>query len=302
MSAVFAFTTYGGPEGQELIEREVPAPRADEIGVEVRAAGVNPADAKRREGAFGTKGTLPVAMGLEAAGVVTAVGEDVEGFAVGDEVLGEPARGQGGFAEHTVMKAAKAAHKPADLPFDIAATLPVAGTTAYDLTHQVPVAAGGTVLVLGAGGGVGLFALQIAVAKQLTVIGVASEGKRELVESTGATFVASGEGVAGRVREIAPEGVDLLADLVGGDPLRELAPLVKDPAGIVSAADGDTAGELGGAGRDRSDGVLANTTDLAAQRTIAPHISARYPLAQAAEAMAAVEAGHSAGKVVISGP
>ena len=299
MSAVFAFTTYGGPEGQELIERGVPEPRADEIGVEVRAAGVNPADAKRREGAFGTKGTLQVAMGLEAAGVVTAVGEDVEGFSVGDEVLGEPARGQGSFAEHTVFKAAKAVHKPADLPFDIAATLPVAGTTAYDLTHQVPVRAGGTVLVLGAGGGVGRIALQIAGAGQRTIIGVASEGKRELVEATGATFVPSGGGVAARVREAAPDGVDLLADLVGGDPLRELAPLAKDPTGIVSAADGDTAAELGGSGRTRSDGVLQNITDLAEQGIVAPHISATYPLARAAEAMAAVEGGHGAGKVVI---
>src|SRR5690625_7088162 len=84
MSAVFAFTTYGGPEVQQLTERKAPTPGPDEIAIKVRAAGVNPADWKRREGAFGTRGALPVAMGLEAAGVVTAVGDGVDEFAVGD--------------------------------------------------------------------------------------------------------------------------------------------------------------------------------------------------------------------------
>src|SRR5690625_5881622 len=102
MSAVFAFTTYGGPEVQQLTERKAPTPGPDEIAIKVRAAGVNPADWKRREGAFGTRGALPVAMGLEAAGVVTAVGDGVDEFAVGDEVLGAPARGLGARSEeHT---------------------------------------------------------------------------------------------------------------------------------------------------------------------------------------------------------
>ena len=102
MSQVFVYKDYGGPEGQQLSERDDPSPGPGEIAIEVRAAGVNPADWKRREGACGTRGRLPAAMGLEASGVVTAVGEGVEGFAVGDEVLGAPARGLGAFAEHTV--------------------------------------------------------------------------------------------------------------------------------------------------------------------------------------------------------
>src|SRR5699024_8736934 len=155
MSAVFVFTTYGGPEGQMLTEREPPAPGPGEIAIEVHAAGVNPADWKRREGAFGTRGALPVAMGLEAAGVVTAVGEGVDEFAVGDEVLGAPARGLGAFAEHTVLAASQTVAKPEAISFADAATIPVAGTTAYDLTHQVELEAGQTLLVIGAGGGVG---------------------------------------------------------------------------------------------------------------------------------------------------
>lgn len=299
MSKVFVFTTYGGAEGQQLTEREAPAPRAGELAIEVRAAGVNPADWKRREGAFGTRGRLPAAMGLEAAGVVTAVGEGVEDFAIGDEVLGAPARGLGAFAEHTVLDASATVAKPREISFTDAAAIPVAGTTAYDLTHQVEIEAGQTLLVLGAGGGVGRMALQIAKVHELTAIGVASESKRELVEASGATFVPSGEGVAERVRALAPDGVDVLADLVGGDALRELAPLAKDPSVIVSAADGTTAVELGGAGRERSEGVLGKITGVVQYGLVDPHVVETFPLSQAAEALAMVESGHAHGKIVI---
>jgi NADPH:quinone reductase-like Zn-dependent oxidoreductase len=299
MSTALVFTDYGGPEHQELTDRPAPEPRSGEIAIEVRAAGVNPADWKRREGAFGTRGRLPAAMGLEASGVVTAVGEGVEGFAVGDEVLGAPARGLGAFAEHTVLDASQSVAKPEEISFADAATLPVAGTTAYDLTHQVELEAGQTLLVLGAGGGVGLMALQIAKVHEFRAIGVASESKRDLVEATGATFVPSGEGVADRVREIAPDGVDLLADLVGGDALRALAPSAKNPSLIVSAADAATAVELGGAGRERSEGVLGKITGVVQYGLVDPHVVATFPLDRAAEAMAAVETGHARGKVVI---
>lgn len=300
MSKVLVFSTYGGPEGQQLTDREAPAPRAGEIAIEVRAAGVNPADVKRREGAFGTRGSLPAAMGLEASGIVTAVGEGVEGFAVGDEVLGTPARGLGSFAEHTVLDASQSVIKPEEVSFTDAATIPVAGTTAYDLTHQVEIEAGQTLLVLGAGGGVGRMALQIAKVHDLRAIGVASESKRELVEATGATFVLSGDGAADRVRAIAPDGVDLLADLVGGEALRELAPLAKDPSMIVSAADGTTAVELGGAGRERSEGVLGKITGVVQYGLVDPHVVEAFPLSQAAEALAVVESGHAHGKIVIT--
>ena len=297
MSTVFVTTAYGGPENQQFIEREAPAPRPGEIAIEVRVAGVNPADAKRREGLFGTSGALPLALGLEAAGVVTALGEGVTGFTVGDDVLGPPARGQGAFAEHTVLKASAAVHRPAEVACEQAATLPVAGTTAWDLASSA--APGETVLVLGAGGGVGRMAVQVAVARGARVLGVASRGKRKLVESAGAEHVPSGEGAAEAVRGLAPDGADLLVDLVGGDPLRALAPLVTDPARILSAADQATAEELGGAGRPSSADALAQITRLVASGAVDPHITARYPLVAAAEAMAAVETGHSAGKIVL---
>lgn len=302
MSVVFVATAYGGPEHQQLSTREAPAPRPGEIAIEVRAAGVNPADAKSREGLFGTLGSLPLALGLEAAGVVTALGEGVEGFAVGDEVLGPPARGLGAFAEHTVVKASAAVRRPPEVAWEQAATLPVAGTTAWDLASSA--APGETVLVLGAGGGVGRMAVQVAVAAGARVLGVASAGKKELVESAGGVHIRSGGGAAEAVRDLAPEGVDLLIDLVGGQPLRDLAatmeePVLKAAARLLSAADQATAEELGGAGRPSSADALAQITRLVAEGAVDPLVTACYPLAEAAAAMAAVQTGHTAGKIVL---
>lgn len=299
MSAVFVTTAYGGPEHQRLLNREVPAPRAGEIAIEVRAAGVNPADWKRREGAFGTRGTLPLALGLEASGVVTAVGEGVEGFAVGDAVLGAPARGLGAFAEHTVLSAEESAAKPDGVSFADAASLPIAGTTAYDLLHHRPLEAGATVVVLGAGGGVGRMVLQLARLRGLRAIGVASEPKRAIVEAEGALFVPSDAEVQQQVRELAPDGAQLLIDLVGGSALRALSPVAEGPGAIVSAADANTAAEFGGTGRRRGEGTLARIVALVREGRVDPHVVRTYPLVEAAEALAEVERGHAGGKIAL---
>lgn len=299
MSKVLVFTDYGGPENQELIEREVPQPGPGEIAIEVKAAGVNPADAKMRSGRFGRKRKLPSPMGLEASGVVTAVGEGVEGFAVGDEVLGNAARGQGTFAEHALLDAAKTVAKPEEVSFVDAAAIPVAGATAYDVTHQVELEPGQTLLILGAGGGVGLMAAQIGAAHQLMVIGVASVAKKELVESSGATFVESGDGAADRVGAVAPRGVDLVVDLVGGQALRDIAPVAKDPQNVITTTDPHTAQELGGSGVTRTKGGLEKITEAVRHGVVDPHVGQRFSLADAQEAIAAVEGGHTAGKVVI---
>ena len=122
---------------------------------------------------------------------------------------------------------------------------------------------------------------------------------RERVEATGAILVPSGDGVAAPVRNVAPDGVDLLADLVCGDALRARASLVRDPSGIVSAAEATTAVEPGGAGRKRSEGVLAKIAGDAEYGLVDPHVIQTDDSDRAAEAMAAVESGHSNGKAVI---
>ncbi len=298
MSKVYVFTEFGGPEQESLQERPVPEPGPGELLVTVRAAGVNPADWKIRAGLMGTGRRLPVGMGLEVAGVVSALGEDVDGFAVGDAVVSGVSGGRGGFAEHTVVRARDAVAKPDEVSFVDAATLPVAGTTAYDLVHQVELEPGRTVLVLGAGGGVGLMAAQVATDRGLRVVGVASESKRELVGSTGATFVLSGADFADRVRAVVPDGVDLVLDLVGGEVLRAAAPLASSPERVVSAADGAVV-ELGGAMRRSTPEALREVLELVRRRAVDPHVSVTYPLERAGEAVAAVESGHAAGKVVV---
>lgn len=299
MSRVYVFHQYGGPEGEELIERPVPEPGSGEILVAVRAAGVNPVDWKIREGHLGRDANPPVPMGREVAGVVAAVGPGVEEYAVGDAVLGPVAPGEGGFADLALLRAEEAVAKPEDVDFVVAATIPVAGTTAYDLTHAIELETGQTMLVLGAGGGVGHLVAEIGRVHEFRVIGVASQGKRDLVESTGATFVAAGDGAPAAVRDLAPEGVDLIVDLVGGQALRDLAPLATAPDRIVSAADPQTATELGGTGRAHDPESFTKITSVIGYDVITPRISEVYPLERAREALAAVETGHAAGKTVI---
>lgn len=248
---------------------------------------------------MGRKWSLPAPMGREAAGVITQIGEGTEGFAVGDEVLGLVAPGQGGLAEHTLLKASTAVAKPEEISFTDAATIPVAAATAYDATHQIDLEPGQALLLLGAGGGVGLMAAQIGRVHEFRVIGVAGAAKRELVESTGATFIESGPGLADRVREIVPEGLDLIVDLVGGDVLRAVADMVPDRARIMSAADGDTAVELGGRVLERMSEALGKITEVIRYGLVDPHADTQFGLDQAGQAIAAVETGHAAGKVVV---
>ncbi|TRW45202.1 NADP-dependent oxidoreductase [Georgenia yuyongxinii] len=302
MSRVLVFREYGGPETQELVDRDVPEPGAGEVRVAVRAAGVNPADWKRRSGRFGTKIALPAPMGLELAGVVESVGDDVAGLEVGDAVLGVPARGWGALAEHTIARAQDLVPKPAAVSFVDAAALPVAGATAYDVVHQVPLGPGATLLVTGAGGGVGVIAVQLAVAVLgLRVIGTGSEAKRALLEELGAVFVASGPGAADRLVAAAPDGVDAVVDLVGGEALREAARLAREPGAVVSTADPATARELGGAGvvRHPTRESLGALLGHVVAGHVRPRVGGVFPLERVAEAVAAVETGHATGKVVV---
>ncbi|WP_298458164.1 NADP-dependent oxidoreductase [uncultured Cellulomonas sp.] len=299
MSKVYVFTEFGGPEAQELIDRPEPHPGAGELAVQVRAAGVNPADWKTRADRHGTDQPLPAPMGHELSGVVTAIGADVHDFTVGQEILGLAAPGHGAFAEHTIVRATDAVAKPEEISFADAATIPVAAAAAYDATHQIELEPGQKLLVIGAGGGVGLMVAQIGRVHEFTVIGIASESKRKVVESTGATFVPSGDGVADRARQAAPDGVDLILDLVGGEALREVADLVADPTRIISAADPATATELGGTGLVRTPQAMAKITGVIEYDLVDPHISALYPLERAGEAIATVEDGHATGKIVL---
>lgn len=303
MPRVFRFTEYGGPEHQELAEVPMPQPGPSELLVEVRAAGVNPVDHELRQGLLqdSVPRELPAGFGSEVSGVVREVGQDVDGFAVGDEVFGAPAPGHGGFAEYAVTSAAATAKKPTKVSFEDAATLVVAAATAYDGVVHLGLTSGQTLLVNGIGGGVGVAAAQIARDAGIAVIGIASEAERALVEALGATLVPAGDGVEQRVRELMPDGVDGVLDLVGGAALRAVAGLVTDRAKLVTAADPATAAELGGAAveRDGTSRVLDEVAGLVANGKLDPHVNDVLGFEDAAQAIASVESGHALGKVVI---
>ncbi|MFF7472867.1 zinc-binding dehydrogenase [Streptomyces sp. NPDC008092] len=303
MPKAYVYTRHGGPETEAFAELDRPVPGPGELLIAVRAAGVNPVDWKLR-GGFRRPGQgeprFPVVLGSEAAGVVEEAGEGVTGFAVGDEVFGNTSGGA--FAEYALLTASVAAHKPAALSFADAATLPVAGATAYDGVRQLDLPEGATLLVTGAGGGVGAAALQIAHAWGLRVVGVASEAKKDLVESLGAVHVASGPGLADRVRAAAPQGVDGVYDLVGGEVLAEAAGLLADRTRLITAgAPPETVAALGGARveRARTAAVLDEVAELVVAGELDPHVSRTFPLDKADEALRAVEDGHALGKIVI---
>ena len=302
MVKAFGYSSNGGPDVQEFLELDMPDPMPGELLVEVRSAGVNPVDWKIRAGMLGeaSPSDLPAVLGSEVSGIVRQVGKDVDGFAENDEVFGSVAPGSGGYAEYTLVTASAAAHKPPQVSFNDAATLPVAAATAYDGVIQLALEEGQTLLINGIGGGVGVAAAQIARDLGINVIGTASEDKRALVETLGATLISYGDGVDQRIRQILPDGVDGILDLAGGDGLRSVAGLVKDRSKVVSAGD-PSVEELGGhfIERDRTNRVLEIVGALVADGKLDPHVEDVRPLDEAADALAAVEVGHARGKVVI---
>ncbi|MFF1374808.1 NADP-dependent oxidoreductase [Streptomyces sp. NPDC058308] len=303
MPKAYGFTAHGGPEVEAFLDLAEPEPGPGQLLVAVRAAGVNPVDwklraGKRRPGQAPMTG--PEVLGSEVAGTVERVGAGVEGFVPGDPVFGNPVTG--GYAEFTLIPAGIAAHKPGPLSFADAAVLPVAAATAYDGLRQLDLPAGSTLLVTGAGGGVGVAATQIARHFGLRVVGTASTGKKEFVESLGAVHVPPGPRLAERIREAAPDHrVDAVFDLVGGADLAGLAELLTDRGKLITAAAKETVAELGGApvARARTAAVLDEVALLAVAGVLRPHVTATYPLDRADEALRAVEGGHARGKVVI---
>ena len=195
MPKAYVFTQHGGPETESFVDLPIPVPGPGQLLIAVRAAGVNPVDWKLREGYTrpGAPPTrLPSVLGGEAAGIVERVGSGVEGFHVGDAVFGSTLTG--GYAEYTLLPVTVATHKPEALSFTDAATLPLAAATAYDAIRQADLPNGSTVLITGVGGGVGVAAAQIARRFGLRVVGTASSGKKEFVESLGVSHVLPGDG------------------------------------------------------------------------------------------------------------
>ncbi|MFJ7215311.1 NADP-dependent oxidoreductase [Amycolatopsis sp. NPDC098790] len=304
MGQAWGFSEHGGPEVQEFFDRPDPVPGRGEVLIRVAVAGVNPLDHLLRSGLVpGLDGgrPFPRVLGMEAAGTVLALGEDVDGLEVGDAVFGFALTGGGTYAETTVLSAVNTARIPAGLSASVAATLPVAGTTAVDALDQLGLPAGATVLVNGVGGGVGLAVARLAAARGLRVIGTGSTAKREHAEAVGVRFVDyTAEDVVAAARELVPDGFDGIVDLAGGASLRTVAPLAREARDVISVGDMSVA-DLGGRFVERrlDRENLARSARLALDGVLAPVITAVHPLPDAPAALATVENGHTAGKVVI---
>jgi NADPH:quinone reductase-like Zn-dependent oxidoreductase len=227
---------FGGRDKLELLELPDPKVPPDAVKIRVRAAGVNPVDWKIREGRSEPRfpHVFPVVLGWDAAGVVEDVGPGVDEVAPGDEVFAYCRKhfiGEGTYAEFVSVPVTFVARKPTTLSFEEAGAMPLAALTAYQaLFFGAGLTAGETVLVYAAAGGVGSFAVQLALDAGADVIGVASEANREYVLGLGAYEVidyTQGDVVAA-LRKFKPNGVDVVLDTIGGETLERSTDAVRD--------------------------------------------------------------------------
>ncbi|WP_328583765.1 NADP-dependent oxidoreductase [Streptomyces sp. NBC_00370] len=291
-----SFAEFGGPDVLQLTTAEEPHAGPGQIRVAVRAAGVNPADWRVREGQVlkAHPVVLPAGVGLDAAGVVDEIGEGVAGVAVGDRVFGE---GADTYAEFAVLTAW--AVMPEGLSFEEAAGYPSVVETALRVIREVGVRPGQTLLVSGASGGVGSAVLQIARERGIAVIGTAGAPNQDYLRSLGALATTYGDGWVERVRRLGR--VDAALDLAGSGVIRELVELTGDPQKVISIAD-LTAPELG----VRFSGVagsvpqaLAEAAALIARGKLHIPVEKAYTLAEAAAAHTDSQAGHTRGRRVM---
>jgi NADPH2:quinone reductase len=302
-------TGFGGPEVLEETLVELPDPGPGEVSVEVRAAGMNPADYKHFGPGQDPK-LLPLSIGNEVSGVIAAIGSGTEiasgGGSVGDEVVVFPV--SDGYSSALNAPAADVFAKPATLTFPQAANLLLVGTTAAETLDVVGLASGETLLVHAAAGGVGTSVVQQALLVGATVIGTAGERDFEAVRGFGATPVAYGPGLEERLRAAAPGGVDAVIDTIGVDEAVDVSlALIGDRTRLISTAAFARAGQDGfqvvGAHNPRSRPFRAaarpKILELAARGKLTVPIAATFSLSETPRAVQALQGAHPYGKLAL---
>jgi NADPH:quinone reductase len=296
---------YGGVEVLDVREVERPEPGPQEVLVAVRAAGINPSEGAMRAGRVRDffPLTFPSGQGSDLAGVVEQVGPAVRGVAVGDEVIGYTDN-RASHAEYVVVEATNLTPKPAAIPWEVAGALFVAGVTGVATVRAVTPNAGELLVIAGAGGGVGVFATQLAVRTGARVIALADERHHDWLRARGAVPVAYGDGVAERIAATA-EGrpVVALIDLVGRGYVELALELGIDKTRIDTIVDFPATQKYGvkfeGGAAAASAATLAELAELIAAGELIVPIQRTYPLDEVRAAFTELEAGHIAGKIVL---
>lgn len=296
------FSSFGGPEVLELVERPDPVPGPGEVRIAVRAAGVNASDWKKRRGLMDPE--LPQTLGYEAAGVVDLLGAGVTEIAVGDRVFGLSGSGA---AQAELAVLSFYARIPPSLSFSQAATLPSATETAARALDQLGIEQGSvsgvTVLISGASGTIGSAAVQLAIARGARVIGSASASNADYLASLGATFIDYRLDLFESLEKVAPHGVDLALDVAGSGILPELIAVTGSAEHVLTLAD-FPGSQQHGVHFSKGDGGRA----LYILTQIAPLIEAgvlqvpdvlEFPLADVAQAQQASEFGKTRAKIVL---
>jgi NADPH:quinone reductase-like Zn-dependent oxidoreductase len=301
-----SYEQYGGVEVLQLVDVERPVPGEGELLIRVKAAGINPFDAKLRqgmmEGAFPF--SFPAAQGNDVAGVVESVGPGVSAYSAGDEIVGSTAK-RGAQADFALVAQAKALPRPEHVSWEVAGSLWTVGTTSQAMVNAVAIGAEDLVLVAGASGGVGALASQLAHHRGATVIGVAGERNHEWLRSHGITPVSYGPDAENQIRAAAEQaGRPVSAALgISGAGYVELAIALGVAPDRIDTIVDHAAAERHGA---KTDGGDAGTTEQVAElltllndSQIELPIHASFPLDQVQQAYKELEQGHPRGKIVL---
>jgi len=305
MPKAVRYDEFGGIDVLRVDEVERSVPGDGQVLVRVKAAGINPSEAAIRTGAVKEifPSTFPSGQGSDLAGVIEEVGAGVYGFSPGDEVIGFSNK-RGSQAELVLVEVGDLTRKPEIISWEVAGGLYVAGVTAWGAVNSVEPKEGETVVISGAAGGVGSLAVQLARRTGATVIGLASEGNHEWLRSHGVIPVEYGDGVADRIKAVAPGGVDAFVDTHGNGYVDLALALGVAAERIDTIADFAAAAKygvktVGGAEAGPGAKVLSELAALIADGQLEVPIANVYPLAQVREAYTELERRHTRGKIVL---
>jgi NADPH:quinone reductase-like Zn-dependent oxidoreductase len=299
------FDEYGTVDVLKVADVPTPEPGPGQVLVQVKAAGINPGEAKIRDGLLDEMwpATFPSGQGSDLAGAVAQTGPGVTAFALGDEVIGYTDN-RASQAEYVVVEEQHLTVKPAGVPWEVAGALFVAGATAYAAVRAVALTDADTVVVSGAAGGVGSIAVQLARRAGATVIGLASPANHEWLQGHGVIPVAYGDGVADRIRDAAGP-VDAFIDTVGGDYVEiAINDLGVEPSRIDTVANFEAIAKYGVKGEGNAAGASAETlaelAGLIAGGELEVPIAGTFPLSQVQDAYRRLASGHLRGKIVLT--